>query len=189
MQSYWQIRSGLFQPRTCSNLIEQCLKINAIDGVVGHGAENPSVDENIRRSKIRWVNREKPFEPIFDRIRELIEEANLKVFGFNVVRLPPLQFTEYAAERKDFYDWHEDITWVKQSEMWHRKLSVVVQLSDPKTYEGGDFELRAMQADRNEVRTQGSVIVFPSFLTHRVTPVTNGVRYSLVGWMEGPKFI
>ena len=39
-----------------------------------------------------------------------------------------------------------------------------------------------------EIRPQGSVIVFPSFVWHRVTPVTKGTRYSLVLWTCGQPF-
>ena len=78
----------------------------------------------------------------------------------------------------------------------HRKLSMSVQLSKPEDYEGGDlkFNLRGLNSSNEdtimspppEFKQQGSVIVFPSFHRHRVTPVTSGIRHSLVTWVEGP---
>lgn len=187
MNAYWQIRSGLFRQQTCHTWIDQAMKLPPVDGTVGHGSNQSVVDSSIRKSEIRWISRVKPFEAMWDRLIELFHEANATAFGFDLWQPKPLQFTRYSAEEQEFYDWHEDLTWVRDG-MCHRKLSMVVQLSDPDSYEGGDFELANHPADPQQVRMQGSVIVFPSFLRHRVTPVTKGVRYSLVGWMEGPKF-
>jgi PKHD-type hydroxylase len=74
--------------------------------------------------------------------------------------------------------------------MHDRKLSLIIQLTDPSEYEGGDFQFDSdiPQPDPAEIKQRGTVIVFPSFLRHRVTPVTSGVRRSLVSWVEGPKF-
>ena len=65
-----------------------------------------------------------------------------------------------------------------------RKLSIVIQLSDPKDYDGGDFEFFD-EGGNGKFRGKGSVLVFPSVHMHRVTEVTSGVRYSLVSWAEG----
>ena len=73
----------------------------------------------------------------------------------------------------------------------HRKLSMVIQLSDPKDYEGGILEIHANEhypPPPDELKRRGTIVVFPSFLRHRVIPVTKGVRYSLVAWIEGPHF-
>jgi PKHD-type hydroxylase len=70
-----------------------------------------------------------------------------------------------------------------------RKLSVTVNLSDPGDYEGGDLQFlngTGQLLTQSELRERGSVVVFPSTLGHRVTPITSGVRYALVGWMVGP---
>lgn len=188
MNELWQIRPGLFRKKTCESWIEKALEIEPVQGTVGHGGDAAVMDDKIRRSQLRWINRRKPFVDVWDRMIELFHEANSAAFGFNLWRLPSVQFTEYSADRGDFYGWHEDITWVRPNDFAHRKLSMVVQLSDGDSYKGGDFELKGKDANKEQLRMQGSVIVFPSFLSHRVTPVIEGVRYSLVAWMEGPKF-
>jgi PKHD-type hydroxylase len=75
----------------------------------------------------------------------------------------------------------------------YRKLSVTVQLSAPGDYEGGDFHLRDLYNKKDitlkGTRDRGTIIVFPSILLHRVTPVTEGHRYSLVQWYDGPDFV
>ena len=81
--------------------------------------------------------------------------------------------------------------------MAHRKLSLVVQLSDPADYDGAELELFQVHADagddelatfRAQSTAQGTVVVFPSFEYHRVTPLRSGMRHSLVSWVSGPPF-
>lgn len=77
-----------------------------------------------------------------------------------------------------------------------RKVSITVNLSDPEDYEGGDLWLTHLPSDSNsdkletftnpDFRTKGAVVVFPSWVRHRVTPVTKGTRYSAVAWFNGP---
>ena len=101
-----------------------------------------------------------------------------------------VQFGEYKT--KAFYDWHSDTSW--NPAVPFRKLSVTVNLSNPKDYAGGNFEMKNVQGQElkmpiGQIRKQGTVIVFPSFLKHRVTEVTRGTRYSLVQWLNGPDFV
>ena len=72
-----------------------------------------------------------------------------------------------------------------------RKISMTIPLVDGSEYEGGDFVIKNSFGDEiviKEARKKGSVIVFPSFLLHKVTPVTAGTRYSLVMWTLGWPF-
>ena len=82
------------------------------------------------------------------------------------------------------YDWHVDIG----NNFPTRKLSFIVQLSDPKDYEGGDVEFLNSKTDKESLRQQGKLIIFPSFITHRMSKVTKGVRHAIVGWVHGPTF-
>ena len=88
------------------------------------------------------------------------------------------------------YKKHHDVFWIN-NDQFHRKLSCVVQLTDPNEYEGGDFEMFDLTEYPNaqEVRAQGSTIFFPSFVPHQAHPVTKGKRYSLAVWFEGPKWV
>ena len=94
-------------------------------------------------------------------------------------RSEDLQFTEYEGQGKH-YDWHPDIGPGKNK----RKLSVVIQLSDPKDYTGGNLILNT----GNEItmdRGRGNIIIFPSFLLHKVSRMESGNRYSIVSWISG----
>ena len=150
------------------------------------------IDTTIRRSTVRWLSK---FEPrcftLFQTVKDLFEAANSQVFGFDLTYLNELQFTEYQADVRGKYDWHRDLLWVVKDSKVQRKLSMVVQLSKPEDYEGGklelDFEGNA-ESLPDKMIDQGSVIMFPSFTRHRVTPVTRGTRYSLVSWYAGPPF-
>ena len=108
--------------------------------------------------------------------------------NFNTTYLESIQYTIYESGG-DHYDWHMD-TFLETPNAYHRKLSVTVQLSNSNEYTGGDFELNDGTGNTlpNDIRDRGTVLVFPSFLMHRVTPVTQGTRETLVAWFEGRKF-
>jgi PKHD-type hydroxylase len=83
------------------------------------------------------------------------------------------------------YKWHVD-TFPPDEKNMQRKLSCVLLLNDPSEYEGGELELEDFEEFKLEGK--GSIVVFPSFLRHRVTPVTSGVRYTATCWAMGSAF-
>ena len=98
-----------------------------------------------------------------------------------------IQFTEYDAAYEGKYDWHMDCDLLGNGGVFARKISLVLQLSDGDSYEGGDFQFYNVQNPKPEdLRAKGTVVCFPSHVYHRVTQVTKGTRYSLVTWFEGP---
>lgn len=187
MKAWWQLWETRFVQKTCDDLVKAALEIQPQEGVVGFG-DRVRNDSNLRRSKIRWPNiHKRPFVGLVEQLNDIFHEANRNAYGFELWNLHEVQFTEYNAAEKGHYNWHEDLDWANDS-LFHRKLSMVMQLSDPATYEGGDLELQHETPPPDRLRKQGSVIVFPSFHRHRVTPITKGVRYSIVAWYTGPKF-
>lgn len=110
---------------------------------------------------------------IYDKLWTAIEEVNQR-YRFEVLGVRELQVARYG--RDDFYDWHLDIG---KTDTSTRKLSLSVQLSDPNDYEGGELVLHGYENEK-PVKEIGSVIVFPSYLSHRVNRVTTGERWSLV---------
>ncbi|TNE62687.1 MAG: 2OG-Fe(II) oxygenase [Alphaproteobacteria bacterium] len=91
-----------------------------------------------------------------------------------------------AATDGDFYDWHVDIG--GHGTARSRKLTLIVQLSDPMAYTGGTLDVNGDGTPAIQPALQGAGIAFPSFMPHRVSPVQSGVRYSLVAWLHGPAF-
>lgn len=147
-----------------------------------------------RNSNITFLNNWWIQRHVFPAIQEAnkITNWNLSITGHE-----SMQFTKY--KKGQFYGWHYD-SWIdpyKNNTI--RKLSVTLSLSDPDEFEGGDLEF-AMQDNNarkplkkilrtcHEIRKKGSLVVFPSFLWHRVTPVTKGTRYSLVIWSTGEPY-
>tara|TARA_R100000005_G_C4997371_1_gene204107 strand:+ start:2637 stop:3260 length:624 start_codon:yes stop_codon:yes gene_type:complete len=138
---------------------------------------------------------------IFQSIVPIIETANRNAeWNFEISYYESIQFTKYKLNQ--FYSWHcdpfpgpYDRPNAPDLHGKIRKLSAIVQLSDPKDYKGGEFELQPRTTDKpnykinvKEIKPKGSVLVFPSHLWHRVKPVTKGIRYSLVIWCLGYPF-
>lgn len=148
-------------------------------------SQSAAVDESYRRSNIAWLSKTE-HKDLYSRIWGIAIEANREFFGFHIDDVENLQLTEYSAEYRGEYREHQDITWLGARQ---RKLSCVIQLTDSSRYSGGYLTLRAGQLPPQEIISkQGSVIFFPSFLYHAVTPVSEGVRHSLVAWFSGPAF-
>ena len=97
-----------------------------------------------------------------------------------------LQFTFYDGNEEGCYKSHIDpLNWTNPH---NRKLSFVLQLSDPSEYEGGELKLYNAYEPTTIKREKGLIVFFPSYTLHEVTPVTKGERYTLVGWVHGPAF-
>lgn len=120
-----------------------------------------------------------------DWLWQYVQVANELAFQVDVGNDAELQHTEYLSSDTGHYDWHHDVFWTSDSPT-DRKLSVVVQLSDPSDCEGGQLEFSGVGGP--PVWSRGSIIVFPSTLPHRVRPVTRGRRRTLVGWFYGPRW-
>ena len=151
-----------------------------------HIAETVGGDEDLRKSNIKWIPQNDSWYWLYEKLADMATEANNNLWNFDLHQIPELiQYTEYHAPA-GHYGWHADIG---PGILSKRKVSITVQLSEPDEYEGGDLELFRggsmegpfIQAERNA----GCVVLFPSYLMHRVTPVTKGTRKSFVLWLGG----
>jgi PKHD-type hydroxylase len=148
--------------------------------------EAGNVDQHLRKSVVRWIERTPQTEWIYQRMLHMINQANEGLFKFNLIGEPEkIQYTEYY-EDGGHYDYHLDMG--KGFPLCTRKVSIAVQLSDADAYEGGDFEILRGSNPEKMLRGKGVALVFPSYLLHRVTPVTKGIRKSLVMWVGGSSF-
>lgn len=187
-----EVHPGVFDAEECDRILALGADLT-IDEAGLEGADGATADGAIRRAAIGWLPLDDRSEWIHQRLDAVCREANLR-YRFDLSGLEEdLQFTTYA-DPGAFYTWHQDGL---DGPVAHRKLSLVVQLSDPATYEGADLELFQVVEDlegdelaefRQLVRGRGTVVVFPSFEYHRVTPLRRGVRHSLVSWVSGPPF-
>jgi PKHD-type hydroxylase len=152
------------------------------EGRLGNGTVNP----DIRRSKVLFLPIDDSTKWIYNRIGKIITDVNQSAFGFTLDSIQPIQYTEYHASEQGNYDDHLD--WAA-NQIRPRKLSMSIQLTDDTKYYGGDLQLKIRS--QNPIvasRTKGDALVFPAFLLHGVTPVTEGIRRSLVVWADGPEW-
>jgi len=151
--------------------------------------------KNVRRSNVAFVEPTEENIWIFDRFNGLIENLNENFYSFDLNGYSSFQYSEYRADENGTYNWHMDmgldnISKDKQNDDM-RKLSLVMLLNHPGIdFEGGSFYINtSLESNPVEVpMKKGTVILFPSFLLHTVSPVTKGIRKSIVIWVEGPKF-
>jgi len=123
--------------------------------------------------------------PLYDLLWAAAAHAAEHGYGFDlsgITREP--HYVEYRAGAGHFH-WHNDYS--HESEEAPRKVTVVIQLSDPAEYGGGDFETFGPIGE-TAPRARGTIFCLPSIVPHRVTPVTRGMRRALVAWVAGPRF-
>ena len=177
LQYYWY--ESVFSPDQCQEIINIGKSYPQEGGQTFSGAGGePS---SIRSSTIRWIDYRDPrVEWLVSQLGYMVKEANRQLYKLDLYGFTEkLQFTEYEGQGSH-YDWHPDIG----PNMTKRKISIVVQLSDEKDYEGGELLINTGQL-LVPSKSQGSVILFPSFLMHKVEPLRSGNRYSLVSWVSG----
>lgn len=172
------------------DIINRCIvygeSLPESDASIGDGGANSSVHQKVRFSKVSWIHKNDECKDIYDWFIDKVDRINYWHYGLNLTGMEPLQYTRYPLN--GHYNYHHDITIRKDNIM--RKLSIVVSLSDRSDYEGGEFNL--MPHGINPLRVKfgkGDLIAFPSWVPHKVEPVTSGHRITLVGWVCGPKFI
>ena len=166
-------------------VIDKGMSLKKETAAVGMGSPKGSgVDPEKRITTISWI----PFKDMPEMYRDIEKtmlQANNNHFGFEGMRLTEVaQFTHYLEG--GFYDWHMDTDVSFAHEPPVRKISMTLLLSPENQFEGGDLEISG--PGKSAKLKQGYAAIFASFLTHRVKPVTRGVRQSLVMWFGGTPF-
>lgn len=172
---------GLFSPAECQQIRQLDFASVAKGRIYNADGSLKAVDESVRRATSRVVEPLPANLWIVQRIQQLFQLTNQSYYQFHLTHFSPLQVLEYQAQ--GFYDWHLDLG---EGEISTRKLSAVVFLSDPADYTGGRLQIETPQ--RSFDQAQGTAVVFPSFMNHRVEPVTQGQRWTLVAWAHGNAF-
>lgn len=172
------------------NLPEWNLSNPGTIGMNGEQGFMAGVDPNIRRSNVAWAGPTQRNEGLYKTLNLLVNQVNDDYFGFDLTGFyEPVQLTTYTEQQQDHYDWHVDAGYHEQNgPQGYRKLSVSILLSDPSEFEGGQLQVQIGGEAVTLDAKQGRAWFFPSYCVHRVTPVTKGVRKSLVLWVAGPAF-
>lgn len=193
MKHTYMFYEGAVSPEICNKTISRFDEANFNSGVVGAGQVG-RIDTKIRDAETQWAPKNDLIECILTRF---IIQANQEAFwNFDLTQPEQVQIGRYKENQ--FYDTHIDC-YIKAHDIVEtingggiiipllnqRKISASLLLNDESEYEGGDL---VILSETVKQKKQGTIIVFPSFMAHQVTPVTKGVRYSAVCWMGGPKW-
>ena len=137
-----------------------------------------------RNSKISWIPYNQNTHWLYQKLGTLAKKAN-QIWQFDITGFgEKLQYGEYNSNDKGHYDWHIDIG----THQPYRKISMSIQLTHTDNYTGGELQFHTAKRIKIAPKDKGTVIFFPSYLCHQITPVTQGKRYSLVTWITGPPF-
>jgi len=178
--NFYAFWNNAFSKEECQTIIN----IAKDKGLVQGTTFNDNKTKDVRDSKISWLYSNDNMEWVFRRVTDITLNLNERFFKFDLFGLNEgFQFTNYEAPSGK-YDKHVDRT----INIPVRKLSISIQLTNPEEYEGG--ELYLYDDDKGTVmdKTQGTLIIFPSYVLHEVMPVTKGERNSLVTWVTGKQF-
>ena len=179
--TYWLWDKGLPE-ELCDIAVKDMAGMKFSDAKVG-GDKVGNKNTVIRNSRVSFAVPNYWLEGV---IYNYASYANRSAeWNYNITKPEAIQLAKY--ESKHHYDWHEDWSPLEIKEIDEiRKLSVVILLSDPSEFKGGEFQFQNPYATETTIKmNKGSVIVFPSYVTHRVTPIISGTRYSAAGWIVG----
>jgi len=172
--AYWE---KAFTKEECNKII----KIAKDKGLIKGTTNNKS---DARSSQISWLYSSDDLNWVFRRITDIVLNLNDRFFQFDLHGLNEgLQFTNYKAP-SDKYDKHID----RSLDFTIRKLSLSIQLTNPKEYKGGELFLYEDEKGTEMKKEQGTLILFPSYILHEVKPIIKGERNSLVSWVTGKQF-
>lgn len=143
----------------------------------------------IRNSKVAWISYNQETVWFYDRMAYIARCLNGQFYKFDLWGFSEdFQYTVYDGTEKDHYTWHVDMISESANTTPPRKLSMVLQLSDPESYNGGNLQIMTSSSFTDVRKERGLVTAFPSYILHRVTPVTKGIRKTIVIWTTGPQF-
>jgi PKHD-type hydroxylase len=188
MKGEWCYFKSHIDSNVCDYIVQTIIKRPAEEATIG--LDGKQVDNDMRKSKIRFVHdNDSELSSVFDLLWKTAIWANKDWFNFHLTKLDYIQIAEYDSSYKGEYKQHQDVFWINNTE-YHRKLSCIIQLTDPSEYEGGDLTFYNLNnyPDEAEVKQKGTIIFFPSFVYHAALPVTKGTRYSIAAWFDGPKW-
>lgn len=201
LENYYYYFKGALTPRFCNEVLEYGKSHQKETALIGDLKKDTITKKQIkdlkkkRDSEVVWLDD----HWIYKEIQPYIQQANKEAkWNFDWDYSESCQFTKYSSGQ--YYGWHcdswnvpyKDINKNRNGKI--RKLSVTCSLSDPSEYEGGELEFNFNHPDKRkkdnirkciEISSRGSIVVFPSFVWHRVCPVKKGTRYSLVIWNLG----
>lgn len=183
--SNFVVTKNFLSSSECDIISEKCIEYGFENAKIRMKNKTSGMDSDIRVSKLSYITTDnEEFYWLLDRIAQTVVKHNNEYFKFDIEGIQEdFQFTQYNAP-DGHYSYHTD-------KLLHdkvRKLTIVIQLTDPINYEGGELEICLGDTPFVVPKEQGTLVLFPSYNLHRVKPTTSGTRHSLVGWVTGRPF-
>lgn len=165
------------------DLLQQTARNATVQAVVG-GDNSNIYDKDVRRSKVNWVRFLPDTAWIFEKLARSVRLLNARYYRYDIEGFgEDLQLTNYDSSDHGTYSWHIDRGGFGSQV---RKMSLVLQLSEPGEYEGGELQVLETSTTPTTIeKKRGRLTIFPSHTIHRVTPVSLGNRQTLVAWLYG----
>ena len=189
MITNYAVFSGAVSKELCDKIVSIGYMYPEQEGTT-QATKDFKVDKTLRTSSIRWINALKHLE-LNTLLEGYVNSVNRDRLGFDISYGPEsYQYTEYHGTVNGHYGWHIDCLYDNNA-IVDRKITICIHLSKPEDFEGGKFCLDTCvtpKFDPESMSPQGSVLVFPSYIKHCVTPITKGTRKSLVVWYGGPRY-
>jgi len=159
---------------------------------IGVQSTEKCVNSQIRETSVSWLTYSTQMHGVWSKLSDVFSEVNRRYFHYDLNGFyEPIQLGIYSGNNKGHYDWHIDANHTSNDfeKFPPRKLSMALLLSEQDQFEGGEFQVKVGDDTAHTLETKrGRAWFFPSYLLHRVTPVTKGIRRSLVLWAGGPPF-
>ncbi len=172
-----------FSPTECVRIIAAVTAAPSKEAMLVGQTRNAT----FRTAHLVWLDDVDGLGWVMDRLIEIVRKSNVDHFGFDLQEFAESpQVARYDASDCGHFAWHSDIGDGLLARK--RKLTLVLQLSLPTSYEGGDLEVMPSAQILSANRAQGCVSIFPSYTLHQVVPVQSGLRHSLTLWAHGPAF-
>jgi PKHD-type hydroxylase len=170
-------KSELFSKENCEKILAGCIEeLWLPTKVVGDKSFHSA-----KRQKLRGDVAGFPFMEI----RDVTKSANIEIYDFNLLGIIDQDFPQiFKYQENDYYNWHMELTPMAPS----RKITFIINLSDDATYEGGQLEFLNTDAGEVSLNKQGDCLIFPSYMTWKINPVTKGNKCIIVGHVHGAIF-
>ena len=186
----WMVLDPAFSSAELTTIENHCKSLPLVAGGSPDGSGH--TEEAEQKFRVSNIGFHLPNDPklkfVFEKFNNVFEYVNSNFYNFDINGYDYFQYAEYDAKESGRYNWHVDLSFGESSRDVYstRKLSMSMLLNTPGVdFEGGDFQT-FLAKEANIPLKRGQILIFPSFIVHRVKPVTKGIRKSLVIWVTGP---
>jgi predicted 2-oxoglutarate/Fe(II)-dependent dioxygenase YbiX len=176
-----------FTSQECQRIIDLTKQNYPTSASIGGSSDNSRITREIRSANIFSLENDEENRWIYEKVANTVSIANTLHFDYEISGIThAIQLIEYRSDVpvQGHYDWHID---AGPGEPVFRKISLTAQLSDPNDYEGCELIINNHGSNIVGTKERGSVHLFPSYMPHKVTPITKGTRYALVIWIHGSR--